>query len=64
MGAVSSRRVKQLQADLARCNREIAAIDAGETCDATQQAYIVALGREDWMREKTLIENELRQYGD
>lgn len=56
--------MKQLQADLARCNREIAAIDAGETCDATQQAYIVALGREDWMREKTLIENELRQYGD
>lgn len=64
MGSVATRRVKQLHEDLARCNREIAAIDAGQTADAGAAAFLVTLGREDWQREKTLIENELRQYGD
>ncbi len=52
----------RLIADAARCDREIAEIDTAYNEES--RAYLVTLGREDWIREKRLIEQELEQYGD
>ena len=47
-----------LTAALARCDRELAEIDAREDRDAAP-AYLVAMGRFDWERERRLIEEEM-----
>ena len=47
-----------LTAALARCDRELAEIDAREDRDRAP-AYLVAMGRFDWERERRLIEQEM-----
>jgi hypothetical protein len=42
---------------LARCDRELAEIDARADLDAAP-AYLIAMGRFDWEREKSLIQQE------
>ena len=42
--------------NLERCERELAEIDAADNSRAA--AYLVAMGRFDWEREKRMIEEE------
>ena len=51
----------RLIAEAARCDREVAEID--DAYNDGSRAYLVMLGREDWLREKRLIEQEM-SYGD
>lgn len=48
----------ELKRALARCDAEITAIDAAEKSH-TDRAYLVTMGREDWLYERKLIEREM-----
>ena len=56
-------RLASLREALARCDAEIAAIDRAPESH-TAPAYLVTLGREDWICERRLIEREMRNATD
>jgi hypothetical protein len=58
-GLAGARRERLLR-ELARCDRELLELDHRANTDSAP-AYLVKLGRQDWLRERHLIERELAE---
>lgn len=49
---------EDVQAEIARCDREISEIEHRPDID-TAPAYLITLGQEDWLHEKRLIQSRI-----
>lgn len=62
--AVFTPAIVALRDAIARCDREIAEIQARpDVCAGECPAWLVALGINDWLAEKRLLEKELLRHG-